>query len=88
MTVHESGLVRRLMQRAEQELKQRPGRVESLRFEIGALSDADPEWLAEGARHHALENWGYAPRVVVERSDDPTAQDALGVTLRSIRMEG
>lgn len=86
--MHESGLVRRLMQRVEQELTHRPGRVESLRFEIGALSDADPEWLADGARHHALENWGYVPQVVVERSEDTTGRDALGVTLRSIRLEG
>ncbi|HLF60755.1 MAG TPA: hypothetical protein VI980_06235 [Acidimicrobiia bacterium] len=86
--MHESGIVRDLMSRVEKEIDGAHDQVASLRFRVGALSGIGPESLREGARHYALEKWGYAPEVEVEQSADPTDSSALGVLLVSIGLEG
>ena len=86
--MHESGIVRDLMNRVEKEIDGAQDQVASLRFRVGALSGIRPESLREGARHYALEEWGYAPEVEVEQSADPTDSSALGVLLVSIGLEG
>jgi hypothetical protein len=80
--------VRDLMSRVEKEIDGAQDQVASLRFRVGALSGIRPESLREGARHYALEEWGYAPEVEVEQSADPTDSSALGVLLVSIGLEG
>lgn len=86
--MHESGLIEALMRRVEVELGDGDGRVKTLCFEVGALCDTSPRWLQQGAAHYALEIWGYAPEVLVEEAQDATSPHALGVTLRSMIMEG
>ncbi|MEX1124875.1 MAG: hypothetical protein WEE53_04345 [Acidimicrobiia bacterium] len=85
--MHESGMVRDLMTRVENEVDGAPEQVTTLRFRVGALSGIGPESLRQGARHYALDNWGYAPEVEVEQSTDPTDPNALGVLLISIGLE-
>jgi hypothetical protein len=48
------------------------------------LSGIGPGSIEQGARHYALEVWGYEPEVDVEQSADHTDPNALGVTLVSI----
>ena len=85
--MHESGLVRDLMRRVEQEVDAGQKQVTSLRFRVGALSGIGPESLREDARRYALEKWGYAPDVQVDESVDPTDSNALGVLLVSIGID-
>jgi hypothetical protein len=86
--MHESGLIQALMHRVEVELGNGDDRVKTLCFEVGALSDTSPTWLQQGAAHYALEMWGYEPEVLVEEGQDATDPHALGVTLRSMILEG
>ena len=86
--MHESGLVRDLMARVEQEVDGAPGTVRSLRFRVGALSGIGSESLRQGARHYALEVWSHVPEIEVEESTDPTEPNALGVVLVSIGLGG
>jgi len=85
--VHESGVVRELMNRVEEEVAGAPDQIARLRFRVGALSGIGPEHLKEGARQYALERWGYSPEVEVEESGDPTDPNSLGVLLVSIGLE-
>ena len=85
--MHESGIVRDLMSRVEKEVDTGRQQVTSLRFRVGALSGIGSESLREGARHYALEEWGYAPDVQVDESLDPGDANALGVLLVSIGVE-
>jgi hypothetical protein len=85
--VHESGVVRELMTRVEQEVAGSEDRIQRLTFRVGALSGIGPEHLREGACRYALERWGYAPVVEVEQSGDATDSNALGVLLVSIGLE-
>ena len=82
--MHESGMIRDLMGRVEREIDGRAEPVTSLRFRVGALSGVGPKSIEEGARHYALETWGYEPEVDVEQSADLTDPSALGVMLVSI----
>jgi hypothetical protein len=84
--VHETGLIRDLMRRAELELGEGQQRVKALHFEIGALSGAGASWVERAALHYADEKWGYEPEVVVEQGHDPTDPNAHGVTLRSVTL--
>ncbi|HEU4916051.1 MAG TPA: hypothetical protein VFV13_05755 [Acidimicrobiia bacterium] len=84
--MHETGLMRELMRRAELEVGEGRQRVKSLHFEIGALSGVGSEWVERAALHYAREWWGYTPEVLVEQAHDPTDPHALGVTLRSVRL--
>ena len=86
--MHESGLIQALMRRVEVELGDGDGRVKTLCFEVGALCDTSPRWLQQGAAHYALEIWGYAPEVLVEEGAGRNQPHALGVTLRSMILEG
>jgi hypothetical protein len=86
--MHESGIVRDLMSRVEEEADVGNGQVTRLRFRVGALAGIGSDSLIEGARHYAIENWGYAPEVLVEEAADPTDPNALGVLLVSIGLEG
>jgi len=85
--VHESGIVRDLMSRVEEEVDIGQEQITRIRFQVGALSGIGPEFLREGARHYALEEWGYAPDVQVDESKDPADANALGVLLVSIGVE-
>jgi hypothetical protein len=86
--MHESGLIQALMHRVEVELVNGDHRVKTLCFEVGTLCDTSPTWLRQGVAHYALEMWGYAPEVLVEEGQDQTGPHALGVTLRSMILEG
>jgi Zn finger protein HypA/HybF involved in hydrogenase expression len=85
--MHESGIVRDLMSRVENEVDTGQQQVTSIRFRVGALSGIGPETLRDGARHYALEEWGYAPDVQIEVAVDPGDANALGVLLVSIGVE-
>jgi hypothetical protein len=86
--MHESGLVRDLMGKVESELEGTTARVNRVRLRVGAMSGIDPASLREGARHYALEDWGYVPEIEVETSTDPTDVNALGVLLVAIGVDG
>jgi len=85
--MHEAGIVHDLMNRVEKEVDIGQHEVVSIRFRVGALSGIGPESLRDGARHYALEEWGYSPDVQVEESVDPADVNALGVLLVSIGVE-
>jgi Zn finger protein HypA/HybF involved in hydrogenase expression len=82
--MHESAIIRDLMARVENEIDGTQEKVVTLRFRVGALSGIGPGSIEQGARHYALETWGYEPDVDVEQSADHTDPNALGVMLVSI----
>ena len=82
--MHEMGLVRDLLSRAEAAAN--GGDVTALRLRVGALSGADPGYLREHIDREATQRWGRSPMVEIEASEDATHPDALGVVLVSVEV--
>jgi Zn finger protein HypA/HybF involved in hydrogenase expression len=84
--MHETGIVRDLLARAEAEEPNR--RIEAMRLRVGALSGFTAESLGSAVDRMARHRWGYAPRVSIEMAGDLEMSDdgpgALGVVLVSL----
>lgn len=84
--MHESHLVADLVARVESHVDPDQERVGRLIFSLGALSSTSPEALKTGIVERTTLQWGYAPEVVVDRSNDLDHPGAMGVTLVSIQV--
>lgn len=85
--MHESGIVRDLMLRVEDETGGDPGKVTFLRFRVGALSGIGSGTLREAVSRYTSEKWASTPTIEIEHDRDPGRPGALGVTLVSIGLE-
>jgi len=84
--MHESRLVADLMAAADRHLAD-PSRITGLTFQIGALSVVTPDALRHGVTESARARWGSEPDITIHQSPDPSATNALGVMLVSLRVE-
>lgn len=82
--MHEMGLVRDLLSRAEAAAD--GDTIKGLRIRVGALAGADPGYLLEHLDREATERWGSCPAIEIESSDDATHPEALGVVLVSLEV--
>ncbi len=82
--MHEMGLVRDLLSRAEAAAD--GGTIKCLRIRVGALAGADPAYLLEYLDREATERWGSCPAIEIELSEDATNAEALGVVLVSLEV--
>lgn len=80
--MHESRLVQDLVTRAEIEAEGAP--VTRMVLRLGALSAVNATALEQAIRDRTSMEWGRAPAVDIERSQDPTDARALNVVLVSI----
>ena len=80
--MHEMGLVRDILERAEDAADGEA--VIAMRLRVGLLAGAAPDYLREYINREAAERWGHRPAVEIEESADPTDPDALGVMLVSV----
>jgi Zn finger protein HypA/HybF involved in hydrogenase expression len=82
--MHETALIRDLLNRAEAVVGGDGSAITRLRLRIGALSGVTPGHLRDTAQREARERWGHEPAVDIEQSDDPSDLAALGVVLVSV----
>jgi len=80
--MHEMGLVRDLLRRAEAAADGKA--VSGLRLRVGALAGVDPGYLREYIDRETTTRWGHSPKVEIVTAEDPTDPDALGVVLVSV----
>lgn len=85
--MHESALVRQLLDRMEAAAGDSADAITSVRLKIGALASASPDGLASHLEMAAIAAWGYSPLIEIETSDDPSEEGALGVVLQSVKVE-
>ena len=82
--MHESGMVRDLLGRAESAASGDVGSITGLRMRVGALSGVTPEGLRQCVDLLAPMLWGFAPELEIVESSDPADPQALGIVLESI----
>ncbi len=84
--MHESRLLRQLLDEAERRAGGSVSSIAGLRFEIGAMAAVSTEGLRHGATDAALERWGFSPTVDIEQGANPLDAAAQGVKLLSITL--
>lgn len=84
--MHERGIADDLVTRAEEAAGEDP--VATLRFRIGALAGVTRDGLSAAVADTALTRWGYVPQIVIELDEDITDDQATGVVLSAVTVDG
>lgn len=82
--MHESGVIRRLLDEAAQRVGGPIEQLEMLRFEIGAIAPVTVAGLRHGVTDAALQRWGFSPRIEIAEGEDPGDPAAQSVKLVAI----
>jgi Zn finger protein HypA/HybF involved in hydrogenase expression len=85
--MHESGLVRDVLDHAEQIALRDGGRLSYVSLRVGAAAGTSAEAVRRHAEVVADELWGYRPVFEVVASDDPMDWGAHGLALVAVRLE-
>ena len=84
--MHERGIADDLVTRAEQAAS--GDTVATLRFRIGALAGLTRDGLGAAVADTALNRWGYVPQIVIELGEDIADDQATGVVLTAVTVDG
>lgn len=85
--MHEAGLVRDVLERADRAARDGGGKLQGLLLHVGVASGIEVDAVRRHAELAAEALWGYRPGIEIRVGTDPLEPGAHGLSLVSVRVE-